>query len=641
MYDEQQPDTPLLDRLLETQSSDPAQLDAAFAAVGLGELTSVRDDITTRFGTLTASGDDELTAADIDLMESLVELGERVNQRIDSLSSRSQDLASRMQAVRASTPTADTDAPADTDQDEQVDTSSPVQQQPHPPERQTPAQDTSEAESVAGRQESASEGTAAAVVAAAPPRPSAVPLSGMDTTSPTGGSSNWGYSIVAAADIPGIPAGAELDGIRSLSQAAQSRGSALMRLGTNTRSTVGVASIRRQSSQYTVDGNNDVEVIEQACNEGALEGGSLLAAGNGWCSPSEYLYEFCDGPQLYGLVDLPTVLAPRGGVRHPVWTDDDGNQRMPPPAADIGFHMTEEESKTQQKPCMRIPCPTWTECRLDLSGLCVIAPILQQRAFPESIDDWMSKLLVWHAHKLNGWVLSKMEDLSTVVDVPAPTFQAAGDNGPAGWIDPHGPGALQTILSAVELRAMHVRNRHRLGFGTTLEMVAPDWLRGILRADISKKLGIQEWAVSNSQIDAYFTARNIRIQWVVDWQDAWIDADPSAIGGDEFANIWPETVKIMLYPAGTFYRASLDVISMDTMYDSTLLRSNEYLRMFTEEGVQVCLRCWESTVLQFHLCPNGLSGSHAYGYCADPTPPPEDEPQTTRSARKSSTSSAS
>lgn len=641
MSDDKQDQPSILDRLLDTQSSDPAQLDEAMRRIGLGDLTAVRDDITARFQALSASGDTaELTDADVELMESLVELGERVGERVEALSSRSADLAARMQAVRSqgtetdqatepnsASVAADPDSAGSSQisaeqRDNDMQTPSPAQQQP--------GDDTTSASSaITGRSDSSAGDRAADAVTAAGPssRPSAVPLDGLESTTPaTSRQRPFSYSITAAADIPGIPAGSELSTTRALSEAAMSRGQALTRLGPDTRSTLGVASIRRQSSDYTVDGSNDVEVITAACDETQLDGGSLLAAGNGWCSPSEYLYEFCPQPQVYGLVDLPTVLAPRGGVRYPVWQDSNGNELFPPPAADVGFHFTEEETKTETKPCMDIPCPVWNECRLDVDGICIKAGILQQRAFMESVDDWMNRLLVAHAHKINGWVLNKMVQLSTLVDIPAPVFHAADANGPQGFVDPHGPGALQTFLSAIDNRAMHVRTKYWLGFETTLEMVAPYWLVGLLRADITKKVGIQEWAPTRTYIEQLLAARNIRVQWVTDWQDAWYAADPSLIGGNDFNNTWPSTLEVLLYPAGTFYRASLDVITIENQYDSTLLSRNEQLKLFTEEGIQICTRCYESTRLRFHLCPNGLSGATSFSYCADPTPPPENEP---------------
>jgi hypothetical protein len=148
-------------------------------------------------------------------------------------------------------------------------------------------------------------------------------------------------------------------------------------------------------------------------------------------------------------------------------------------------------------------------------------------------------------------------------------------------------------------------------------MIAPFWLRGILKSDLRKKLGIDNrYDVTDADLDRYFRAIGVNPQWVYDWQDSFSEPiDPTAFGGP-VPTVWPTTVKVMLYRAGTFFQLGADVINLDGIYDHASLVQNVYTALFTEEGWQVCNRCGDSFVIEMNLCPNGLSGAYQWTQCA-------------------------
>ena len=80
-------------------------------------------------------------------------------------------------------------------------------------------------------------------------------------------------------------------------------------------------------------------------------------------------------------------------------------------------------------------------------------------------------------------------------------------------------------------------------------------------------------------------------------------------------------MKILLYPAGTFFRLQADVINLDGVYDHASLVQNVYTSLFTEEGWAVCARCNQSYVLEIGLCANGLSGAYQSTRCCEPPTP--------------------
>lgn len=426
-----------------------------------------------------------------------------------------------------------------------------------------------------------------------------------------------------AADIPGMATGAELADIKSLAAAATARMQGLSRVGPGRTAQAGIATISRQvddDRMYVND--NDTHVVDQVCNEAALPGGSLVAAGC-WCAPSETLYDMCPTASVDGLVDLPEVVTRRGGVRYPVVPD------FSEIYSQIGFHFdcatiegdpnAEPPVDPAEKPCYEIPCLDMVDNRLDVDGICIRTPILTERAWPELVEYFLQQALAAHAHKINAWVISKMVALATKVTI---------NNQITDLANPHGPSATASILSVLELYVEHIKLKYRLPENTSLEMVAPRWLRGVLRADLSKRLCVDMMQVTDQTLDQYLASRGVRVQWVIDWQCAFAFASPppqpdngiiqpvgTGLGGPDYPQNWPTEVQILLYPAGSLFRMSADVISLDGVYDSQGLAHNEYTRMFSEEGVQVAKRCYEPVALTMPLCPNGGNQGGSYLSC--------------------------
>lgn len=435
---------------------------------------------------------------------------------------------------------------------------------------------------------------------------------------PTGGKRfNEKFTLIAAADVPGFSTGQTLtNGLTDLASAWESRMMPLITSNVNSgvdgqRTRVGLARIKRDvPDEFLIrDDHEAAQKIEFATDERNLPGGSLVAAA-GWCAPSETLYDLCEIRMTEtGLINLPSVVARRGGIRYPadfdwasVWSS-------------IGFYLTEAEVIAGvEKPCVEVPCPEdWQECRMDVSGLCIRTPILMERGWPERVRQFMDGAMIIHAHKMNAKKLAKMEALSTLITMPA----TPNPDPAASVVDPHGPGAVESVLSMLELQVQYQRYRERLSQTETLEMVAPFWLRGILKSDLRKKLGIDNrWDVTDATLDGYFRAIGVNPQWVYDWQDSFSEPlDPTAFGGP-VPTVWPTSVKVLLYRAGTFFQLGADVINLDGVYDHASLVQNIYTALFTEEGWQVCNRCGDSFVIELDLCPNGLSGAYQWTQCS-------------------------
>ena len=395
-------------------------------------------------------------------------------------------------------------------------------------------------------------------------------------------------SLTAAADVPGIPTGAPLEGLTAAAQALINRwkGFPTHRVGgtEGIRQRYGAALIRKQGYGQLIQepgGLNDFDLVAAAGQESRLPGGSLVAAG-GWCSPSETLYDLCQYETVQGILDLPEIGIPRGGIR---WTSgpDFGDIYT-----DCGFFGTEAEAiaGTMTKDCCEVDCPPFEEVRADLIGLCVKAPLLTQATYPELVRRFMEGALVAHQHKVNKYLIDTMK-------------LAAGTPSVADAM-----GSTSASLGGIGIAALGMRYRYRMGDTTTIEVVAPYWLKEVIRED----LGLRHLPADNSDaaITAWFTKRHLSVQWVFDLQDITVANCLVTL---------PASATVLLYPAGTWVKGSIDVINVDAVYDSTGLSENTFTALFVEEGILAVQRCTHTCAVSVEVCMSGRTAANDITEC--------------------------
>lgn len=331
------------------------------------------------------------------------------------------------------------------------------------------------------------------------------------------------------------------------------------------------------------------EAMTAAVDQSRLPGGSLTAAG--WCAPSEVAYDLIYNESRDGLLSLPEIGISRGGIRVPIT----------PSFADlysaVGFHFTEAQAIAGEyapgedgganvvgsKPCYEIECPEWEEYRLEGDGLCITADLISMRGYPEMLARVTNGALVAHDHKVSAGRIAKLVAGSTAITMTADTV-----------------GTTAPLLAAIELQVEHFRYSQRLSRATTLEGVFPYWVRGAIRQDLSVRLGLALFEVTDSMIDGWFRLRGLVAQYVYDWQ---------ALDGDTAANTvtWPDTVQFLLYAAGTWVAGVDDIITLDTLYDSTMLGQNKYTALFTEEAWLVAKRQQDSRIITVPVVSDGTT----------------------------------
>lgn len=320
-----------------------------------------------------------------------------------------------------------------------------------------------------------------------------------------------------------------------------------------------------------------------------------IAASGGWCAPSETIYEFCDVPPVADVISLPEINMTRGGIRWPLEPD------FTELYATLPFRFTEAQltnATPPTKPCVEIPCPAMDEIRPEAIGLCITAGILQRRGWPELIAKFLAETMLAHQHKLSAWTIADM-----VADSTAVTFGDAAGFAAAG-----------SSLNALDLAATNIRLLERLPRAAVVEGVAPSWYPAVLRADLAYNTGRESKAVTDAEVDDWLSARNIRLQYVADWQTR-----GAGLPGVAATVAWPATVQILLYPAGAWFRHLSNVIEVGTLYDKAQLQQNRYTELFTEDEYFTARRCRTSQVVTIPICANGAIGERVALTCGTNT----------------------
>lgn len=402
-----------------------------------------------------------------------------------------------------------------------------------------------------------------------------------------------GLVITAAADVPQFQAGQPFADALELAGAYRERAVTTPISQSGQATGPKVAQIKQQF-EYNLTRDTPAGEVERIIKE--MTNPQSLVAGGGWCAPSEVSYEFFDISCEDGMVDLPTAGIQRGGLRFPVspsmadvFTGTFTNASNPWIWSETDDILTVTGSTN--KPCVRVPCPTFSEVRLECYGICLIAGNLTDNAFPEATRHQLGLLRSAHYHAQNQRYLASMVALSTPV--------ATG-----GFLD-ESASITSDLLAAAGWAAVDYRSRFGMCETAILEVVLPFWAREVIRSDLSRRTGVELLAVSDDQIDNYFDVRRVRVQWVKDWQVRGTNQP----GGATPTSLYPATVQFLMYAAGTFIRGNGMTLDLGVVRDSVLNAENDHTAAWMEECHLIAMMGNTSRVYTVNICAAGRTGS--------------------------------
>ena len=405
--------------------------------------------------------------------------------------------------------------------------------------------------------------------------------------------------MVATADIPGMAQGARLTDMRSLVQAMQAR---VKTVGVTQRGDdaprYSVATLDRKF-RHVIDREASPEKISEVLTA-ASDVESLVAAG-GWCAPSEISYDLFNIVCEDGMLDLPTVGINRGGIRFPVSPDFSSLSGNPAlwtwtETQDIAAVTGTAQSGT--KTCGRVPCPTFTEERLECDGVCLTVGNLMDDAYPELIENHTRLLFAFNAHKMNLRRIQKLLSASVAVS----GFTGLGATGDS---------VVNNVLGALAIQATDYRAKFAMCQDAILEVVLPFWVLEMMRSDLRRRNGIELISVADVYIMDLFDALNIRIQFVGDWQLR-TTGFPGASAG---LLTWPTQVQALMFAPGTFVLGQGLQLNLGVIRDSVLNATNDYTAAWMEECWLVAKLGHESRLITINVCANGRTGANDLTAC--------------------------
>jgi rRNA maturation protein Nop10 len=436
-------------------------------------------------------------------------------------------------------------------------------------------------------------------------------------------------TLVAAAGVPDLGSGEVTlkDVARALDAAARTHINLNGPSGANgiVQMTPLATISRDYDADFTVTGSDtDQEILDRVRDERRLPGGDLLSAvearqntlkaegaradslvaAAGWCAPSETDYSICMQISTDGMADFPEVQAKRGGIRHNTGLSFNsvfGGGTCATGTGPTGFfNLTEAQvASGTTKTCLEIPCPSFVDTRLGVTGLCLTGNILSIRGYPEMTETFTRGAVAASAHQVNREQIATVVAASTAVTL----------TGSAPWATDG--STVSQVMSAVEMAAVDIKYNLRMQRSATLEVKMPWWILAQMRADFTRRpYGASPEAISlaDSQINAMFALRGVRVDYVYDWQDAFATCAVSgAVGAATPITSLPSSLQFLMYPAGTWVRAVNDVITLNSVYDSTKLATNQVTHLFTETGWAMLQMCPVSRVYTINICPSGVT----------------------------------
>lgn len=383
--------------------------------------------------------------------------------------------------------------------------------------------------------------------------------------------------IAAAVDVPQFYVGQRLDPV-TLADAIHNKARMLSDSRGN-QTVYPVATIERPFGE-----GYDLEGLDQAATWDAIAEGTTsnaLVAAGGWCAPSQIVYDLfeveCTSEALF---TLPTFRVTRGGIRWPVFIPHD--ETFNP-----GFVWTEADDiaatgGSPTKPCVRIPCPTFTECRLDATGLCITAGNLIDRAYPEQVRWFINRAM--RAYERNNAIRKLNLVLADTVPVTlAATF-----------------GAASAVVAGLLLQVNDYRQVNGLCCGERLELTVPCWLSDIIKADLARQQGTLNCCSlpSDSEVAGWFGAIGLTLKYIDNWQEFAVHP----------ALTWPATVQVLITYPGSYVEFNAGRLDLGVIRDSVLNATNDYTAVWFEEFYCVGRRGPQGRLVTIPVCPTGEIG---------------------------------
>lgn len=428
-------------------------------------------------------------------------------------------------------------------------------------------------------------------------------------------------AITASVGMPGVfEPGAKINDMRQLGELAETRARGLpdagdgrrrrrSRLGSESYGGVQIASIDRGWADKLGD-ESPLEAIEayraKLDRQRRPDAYEALVAAGGWCAPGQPYWDFFNVTCQGGMVDLPTFGVTRGGINIPTsptvadaYNPDLGLYEAAFSNATVPWLWTEADdiltvTGSTNKPCLRIPCAAMVPYRLECYGVCITAGNLADNAWPEATANFLRLIQNVHYHASNARYIAQIVTLAG-----ATITQGVGCSG-------GGRGAAAPLLNLADIAATDYRARFGACPDDVLEMILPTWAKVAVRADLAKRMGVSDlFCITEAQIAQWFNCRNIRIQFVEDYQVR----SAGQPGASTAITTLPGNVDFLLMFPGAVARGNGMNLNLGVVRDSTLNAENDHTAMWFEECHLIAQFGPAPRRYNVEICPDGTVGA--------------------------------
>lgn len=405
-------------------------------------------------------------------------------------------------------------------------------------------------------------------------------------------------SMVASANVPGVPAGAPITPGQVL-QALYDTAAAGRGVSGGGRASVVTASGHVDPSRDLRGLNADAAATRIGLAQADARRQGLVASG-GLCTPGQVVHESPSAASAARPVRdqmLTRFVADRGAVSitPPVtfastlaavdpWDDVNG--------ATVDYVLTAKHVHT-------VTCGTAADHSVTAIPLIVKFGNLLQRFAPERLAGAMNVLEARHARRAEQLLLELI----------------ANDAGTVAVTDAQLLGTSRDVLTTLDRAVAAILDRNRLDDGTRFVWGAPRSLRNQIRADLTRAGSgtiDERLAVADAAIAEFFATRGIDPVWLLDTEDG----GTFAAQADGALAAWPTTPVSYLYRAGDWLFLDGGNLDLGVVRDATLNGTND-AQMFMETFEGVARHSNVETMRITHTtCPSGAAATNVDVTCA-------------------------
>jgi len=471
--------------------------------------------------------------------------------------------------------------------------------------------DVDEAEAVAdGEAEAETEGEAEPVVeteaelepiaaaSAAPASPAPRPVSVPRPAAAPRRAASAVQALTAAANLPGVQGGRNLNDPAELFAAFDAAQSLAMTASSDMKMPVAVSRAAYSSDRtLTHDAERNAERLS------AVVAPEALVASGGICAPVPYRYDLpvvgeTGRPVRDGAMAKFGVQGTRGGIKTfvpPTISDVDG---LDGPVSIWTEANDQSPSDPTTKPYLTIDCTnSESESRVYAIPVSFKVGNFRDRWFPENVKAFVDLTAVWQARVAEAKLLQAIATGSKVVT--------------------HSQilGSAQDVFTSIRQLIAGIRYRHRINDAVRFRVIGFTWVRDNIITDMIRKgsgdvTDARLRLSAATEVDAYFSALGVNVTWSPDFEyGKSVGQNGGPLAGTQGVGPvigYPDKARFYVYPEGAWLFLDGGELNLGVIRDSTLVGTNDML-MFSEtfEGSHYHSVPGESYVYDIDICANG------------------------------------